>query len=432
MSKPTKWHLRPAKTQISLGIRPVWSESLLSAWWKLRPLAIYWAHSEDSDQTGRMPKLIWVFAGRTCHFVGFVMRRLIYWHNKETSSLHLCKFTPHECIFFHSIVLLQVMWLFNNDMWKPTKWPCAQRRLRSAWAFAKSDQNLRCPHEESLGPKLPIERRSKTLIRLGGCPGWSESSLGAYATLLVLSWGGSYTDTIKKRPLYIYVNLLHTNVFFFLFFFFHSVVMLQVMWLFNNGICQKRNSFDAHLQQPPVPKLRSAFDLLPQHVPVSLNGPVAELLWVTGVFPAVTTAGISLSLKCDVTYRQSRPWVVTRGRLVLVESFVTSLALNLSPSRLIVLEVVLSCLDIWTLRITACCMSTARSRIFADVFPVNKREKSNGFDVCFKPLWICFLNEMKIRSVHSISRSLNVFQMTTLNNSGALISHIILGWFTKL
>ena len=31
----------------------------------------------------------------------------------------------------------------------------------------------------------------KTLIRLGGCPGWSESSLGAQVILLVLSWGGS-------------------------------------------------------------------------------------------------------------------------------------------------------------------------------------------------------------------------------------------------
>ena len=27
MTKPTKWLVRPAKTQISLGIRPVWSES---------------------------------------------------------------------------------------------------------------------------------------------------------------------------------------------------------------------------------------------------------------------------------------------------------------------------------------------------------------------------------------------------------------------
>ena len=56
---------------------------------------------------------------------------------------------------------------------------CAQRRLRSAWASAQSDHSLRCPYEESLGPKLPIQRTAKTLIRLGGCPGWSESSLGA-------------------------------------------------------------------------------------------------------------------------------------------------------------------------------------------------------------------------------------------------------------
>ena len=32
------------------------------------------ANSEDSDQTGRMPRLIWVFAGRKCHFVGFAIR----------------------------------------------------------------------------------------------------------------------------------------------------------------------------------------------------------------------------------------------------------------------------------------------------------------------------------------------------------------------
>ena len=53
------------RRQISLGIRPVWSESSLSAWRKLRSLATNWAHSKDSDQSGRMPRLIWVFAGRT-------------------------------------------------------------------------------------------------------------------------------------------------------------------------------------------------------------------------------------------------------------------------------------------------------------------------------------------------------------------------------
>ena len=57
--------VRPVKTQIILGIHPVWSESSLSAWRKLGSLATHWAHSEDFDQTGRMPRLIWVFAGRT-------------------------------------------------------------------------------------------------------------------------------------------------------------------------------------------------------------------------------------------------------------------------------------------------------------------------------------------------------------------------------
>ena len=63
--KTNKMAVPPAKTQISLGIRPVWSESLLSAWRNLGPLTTQWAHSEDSDHTGRMPRLIWVFAGRT-------------------------------------------------------------------------------------------------------------------------------------------------------------------------------------------------------------------------------------------------------------------------------------------------------------------------------------------------------------------------------
>ena len=79
-TKPTKWHARPAKTQIGLGMCPVWSESSLSAWRKLGSLATHWAHSEDSDQTGWMPRLIWVISGGTCHFVCFVMTRLLSVH----------------------------------------------------------------------------------------------------------------------------------------------------------------------------------------------------------------------------------------------------------------------------------------------------------------------------------------------------------------
>ena len=74
--KTNKMAVRPAKTQISLGIRPVWSESSLCAQWVAKDPSFLHADSEDSNQTGRMPRLIWVFAGRTCHFVGFVTRRL--------------------------------------------------------------------------------------------------------------------------------------------------------------------------------------------------------------------------------------------------------------------------------------------------------------------------------------------------------------------
>ena len=37
----------------------------------------------------------------------------------------------------------------------------------------------------------PLSARQR-LISLGGCPGWSESSLGAHNILLVLSWGCSH------------------------------------------------------------------------------------------------------------------------------------------------------------------------------------------------------------------------------------------------
>ena len=81
--------VRPAKTQISLGICPVWSESSLSTWRKLGSLATHWVHSEDSDQTRQMPRLIWVFAGRTLillvlscrgsfQFVSFIMFLLLF------------------------------------------------------------------------------------------------------------------------------------------------------------------------------------------------------------------------------------------------------------------------------------------------------------------------------------------------------------------
>ena len=72
VTKPTKWLCAQRR------LRSVWSESSLCAQWVAKDPSFLNVDSEDSDQTGRMPRLIGVFAGRTCHFVGFVTRRLSY------------------------------------------------------------------------------------------------------------------------------------------------------------------------------------------------------------------------------------------------------------------------------------------------------------------------------------------------------------------
>ena len=68
-TKSTKWYVRTAKTQISLVIRPVWSESLLSAWRRFESLATHKAHGRDSDHASRIRRLMWVFAGRKGNLV---------------------------------------------------------------------------------------------------------------------------------------------------------------------------------------------------------------------------------------------------------------------------------------------------------------------------------------------------------------------------
>ena len=67
----TKW-VRPAKTLISLGTRPVLLESSLSAWRKLGSSATHWAHNW-TDAPADL-RLRWA---HTC-FVGFVMSQLIF------------------------------------------------------------------------------------------------------------------------------------------------------------------------------------------------------------------------------------------------------------------------------------------------------------------------------------------------------------------
>ena len=82
--------MSPAKTQISLGIRPVWSEFSLYAQWVAKDPRFLHADSEDSNQTGRMPRLIWVFAGRTCHFL------VLSCGGSNLEAWHMLIFTVHS------------------------------------------------------------------------------------------------------------------------------------------------------------------------------------------------------------------------------------------------------------------------------------------------------------------------------------------------
>ena len=75
MPKPTKWSVRPAKTRISLGIRPVWTV------FAMRSVGS-WGPNCSSCGQRRLIRLGgcsgWsrVFPERKGHYVGFVMRRL--------------------------------------------------------------------------------------------------------------------------------------------------------------------------------------------------------------------------------------------------------------------------------------------------------------------------------------------------------------------
>ena len=68
--------MRPTKAKISLRIRAVWSKSSLFARRNIVYMAVQNKLSDDSDQTARMRRLIWISAGRICHKVRFLILRL--------------------------------------------------------------------------------------------------------------------------------------------------------------------------------------------------------------------------------------------------------------------------------------------------------------------------------------------------------------------
>ena len=120
--------VRPAKTQISLGIRPVWSEPSLSAWRNLRSLATNWAHSEDTDQTGRIPRLTWVFAGCTHTLLILSCRGSYLWTFSTYLWLH--QYIPY---LFFVVLILEKLEGVEDYKWKENGWIRFNSMKQSHW-----------------------------------------------------------------------------------------------------------------------------------------------------------------------------------------------------------------------------------------------------------------------------------------------------------
>ena len=61
MRFPTMWYVRPAKSQIRLRIRAVWSEPLLGAWVFYNCLATDWTPFKVTKLKRRLQRLVWVY-----------------------------------------------------------------------------------------------------------------------------------------------------------------------------------------------------------------------------------------------------------------------------------------------------------------------------------------------------------------------------------
>ena len=166
-----KWPVHPAKTWISLGIHPVWSESSLSAWIKFGSLATLWAHSEDwSDWTDAQADLSLHWAGRSV------------------------------CWFCHALAdqsSMCALWVANGKNFLHEDSEDCDQTGCMARLNAQADLCLCWPHK-SFEPvhdktnKVTV-RPAKTWISLGIRPVWSESSLSTWIKLgsLATQWAHS-------------------------------------------------------------------------------------------------------------------------------------------------------------------------------------------------------------------------------------------------
>ena len=175
MTKPTKWPVHPAKTRISLGIRPVWLESSLSTWRNIGSLPIehtvktpprlifslHWAH-----------RLICWFCHAQAHVQcnACVVEIELYYCCDIVNKYYMSP-VKRICVFEHSVITnfncacpaLQrgqgSGFLSEGSSWL-TACMSEQRRFWRDWADAQARLNLRC--SEGSGKTVRMRRLAWT------------------------------------------------------------------------------------------------------------------------------------------------------------------------------------------------------------------------------------------------------------------------------
>ena len=157
-----------------------------------------------TDQTGQMPRLIWVFAGCTCHFVDFVMRQLKCQIARDEWTF---SFVGHALTWLHDIKDMSVygsvncpalsnslevkfvtgtvfVFRFSRHFFRGL-W-CAPIMKASLWPWASPWKTYHPPMPAIIQMSHLMTKptkwhvcKAKTQISLGFCPVWSESLLWA-------------------------------------------------------------------------------------------------------------------------------------------------------------------------------------------------------------------------------------------------------------
>ena len=112
---------------------------------KLGSLAIHWVHSKDTDQTGRMPRLIWIFAGRTLILLVLSCRGSFPGqHGKYQHPVALLKnsTSPQTICIWSFIQLLKTVGIYSMLVLSSRKHLRAEKTLNLHLKYSKNGGNL--------------------------------------------------------------------------------------------------------------------------------------------------------------------------------------------------------------------------------------------------------------------------------------------------